>query len=59
MSRFLNKLPGYQTYDPGLETKVLRELPQLTVLGILGIALPSMLARLLLPSRAQQYFGVC
>jgi len=58
MSRFLNKLPGYQVYPPGFEAKVLRELPQLTVLGILGIALPSVLARLLLPNRAQQMIDI-
>ena len=58
MSRFLNKLPGYQIYPPGFEIKVLRELPQLTVLGILGIALPSVLARLLLPNRAQQMIDI-
>ena len=37
---------------------MLRELPQLTVLGILGIALPSVLARLLLPNRAQQMIDI-
>ena len=58
MSRFLNKLPGYQVYPPGIETKMLHELPQLTVLGILGIALPSVLARLLLPNRAQQMIDI-
>ena len=58
MSQFLNKLPGYQVYPPGFEIKVLRELPQLTMLGILGIALPSVLARLLLPNRAQQMIDI-
>jgi hypothetical protein len=58
MSRFLNKLPGHQTYEPGLEQKVLRELPQAVIMGVLAIALPSVLARFLLPDRAQQMIDI-
>jgi hypothetical protein len=58
MSEWLKKLPGYQIYEPGLEQKVLREFPQATVLGVLAIALPSLLARLLLPNRAQQMIDI-
>jgi hypothetical protein len=53
MSRFLNKIPGYQVYAPGLEQKVLRELPLFTWMGIVAISLPSVLARLLLSAKAQ------
>ncbi len=53
MSKWLTKLPGYQVYEPGLERRVLRELPQFTLLGILAIGLPSLLARLFLSAKAQ------
>jgi len=53
MSKWLTKLPGYQVYEPGLESRVLRELPQFTLLGILAIGLPSLLARLFLSAKAQ------
>ena len=58
MSEWLKKLPGYQTYEPGLEQKVLRELPQVVIMGVLAIALPSVLARFLLPNRAQQMIDI-
>lgn len=54
MNRFLQKIPGYQEYKPGLEQKVLHELPLFTILGVAAIALPSLLARLLLSNRAQK-----
>lgn len=54
MSLFLNKLPGYQVYAPGLEQKVLRELPLFTLMGVFAISLPSVLARFLLSAKAQQ-----
>ena len=58
MSKWLRKLPGYQTYEPGVERKVLRELPQVVIMGVLAIALPSVLARFLLPNRAQQMIDI-
>jgi len=58
MSKWLRKLPGYQTYEPGLERKVLRELPQFTLLGILAIGFPSILARLLLSPNAQKMIDI-
>lgn len=58
MSKWLRKLPGYQTYESGLERKVLRELPQFTLLGILAIGLPSILARLLLSPNAQKMIDI-
>ena len=54
MSKWLTKLPGYQVYEPGLERKVLYELPQFTVLGSLAIALPSLLARFFLSPKAER-----
>ena len=53
MSAWLKKFPGYQVYEPGLELQVLEELPQFTIAGSLGIALPSLIARLLLPSKVE------
>lgn len=58
MSRFLRKIPGYQVYEPGLERKVLSELPQFIVMGSLAIALPSLLAHLLLSSGAQRIIDI-
>ena len=58
MSGWLRKLPGYQTYEPGLERKVLHQLPQFTVMGVLAIALPSLLARLLLSSKAERIIDI-
>ena len=58
MSKWLRKLPGYQTYEPGLERKVLLQLPQFTVMGVLAIALPSLLARLLLSSKAERIIDI-
>jgi len=58
MSKWLRKLPGYQTYAPGLERKVLLRLPQFTVMGGLAIALPSMLARLLLSPKAERIIDI-
>lgn len=58
MSKWLRKLPGYQTYEPGLERKVLLQLPQFTVMGVLAIAIPSLLARLLLSSKAERIIDI-
>ena len=58
MSYWFRKLPGYQTYESGLEQKILRQLPQITIMGILAIALPSVLARLLLTHKAQQMIDI-
>jgi hypothetical protein len=58
MSKWLTKLPGYQVYEPGLERKVLYELPQFTVLGSLAIALPSLLARFFLSPKAQRIIDI-
>ena len=58
MSKRLRKLPGYQTYEPGLERKVLLQLPQFTVMGVLAITLPSLLARLLLSSKAERIIDI-
>ena len=58
MSKWLRKLPGYQTYAPGLERKVLLQLPQFTVMGGLAIALPSLLARLLLSPKAERIIDI-
>lgn len=51
-------MPGYQTYEPGLERKVLHQLPQFTVMGVLAIALPSLLARLLLSSKVERIIDI-
>ncbi len=58
MSAWLRKLPGHQTYEPGLERKVLHELPQFTVMGSLAIALPSLLARLLMSPKAEKIIDI-
>lgn len=58
MNDLLKKLPGYQTYAPGLEQKILRELPQIIVMGMLAIALPSVLARFLLTHKAQEMIDI-
>lgn len=58
MNDLLKKLPGYQTYAPGLEQKILRELPQIIVMGVLAIALPSVLARFLLTHKAQEMIDI-
>ncbi len=58
MSKWLTKLPGYQVYEPGLERKVLYELPLFTVLGSLAIALPSLLARFFLSPKAQRIIDI-
>ena len=58
MSRWLRKLPGYQTYEPGLERKLLHQLPPFIVLGILAIGLPSLLARLLLSPKSQRIINI-
>jgi hypothetical protein len=58
MNQFLKKLPGYQIYAPGLEQKILRELPQIIVMGVIAIALPCVLSRLLLSHKAQQMIDI-
>ncbi|OYY57969.1 MAG: hypothetical protein B7Y55_03535 [Polynucleobacter sp. 35-46-207] len=46
MSRFFNKLKNHPKVAPGVERKVLRHIPQVFVFGLLGLGLPSLLARL-------------
>lgn len=58
MSKFFNKLPGYQVYEPGLERKVLRELPQFSSMGIIAIAIPSLLARVFLSVKTQKIIDI-
>lgn len=58
MNRFLRVLPGYPVYEPGLERKVLHELPQFVVMGALAIALPSLLAHMLLSLKAQRIIDI-
>lgn len=58
MNQWLRKLPGYQTYEPGWERRVLRELPQFIVFGSLAIALPSLLGRMLLSTKAQRMIDI-
>jgi len=58
MSKWLRKLPGYQVCEPGLERKVLQELPQFIVFGSMALALPSLLSRLLLSARAQRMIDI-
>lgn len=58
MSKWLRKLPGYQVYEPGLERKVLQELPQFILFGSLALALPSLLSRLLLSTKAQRIIDI-
>ena len=58
MSRLLQKLPGYQVYEPGLERKVLRELPSFTLMGVAAIALPCCLSRLMLSGKAQRIVDI-
>jgi len=58
MNPWLKKIPGYQICEPGIERKVLRELPQFTLMGVLAIGIPSLLARLLLSEKAQQIIDI-
>jgi hypothetical protein len=58
MNQWLRKLPGYQVYEPGLERKILHELPQFIVLGGLALGLPSLLARFLLSAKAQRIIDI-
>ena len=58
MSKWLTKPPGYQTYEPGLERRVLRQLPQFIVMGSVAIALPSLLARLLMTPKAERIIDI-
>ena len=58
MNNWLKKLPGYRTCEPGLERKVLHELPQFAVMGSLAIAIPSLLARLLLSPKAERMIDI-
>lgn len=46
MSRFFSKLKGYQKTPPGIERKILRWIPQIFIFGLIGLALPALLARL-------------
>lgn len=58
MSKWLTKLPGYHVYEPGLERKILRELPQFVILGGFALALPSLLSRLFLSYKAQRMIDI-
>lgn len=58
MSKWLTKLPGYQVYEPGLERKVLHELPQFIIFGGLALALPSLLARIFLSIKTQRIIDI-
>lgn len=46
MSRFFHKLKTHPKAAPGLERKILRLIPQVFILGLLGLSLPALLARL-------------
>ena len=46
MSRLFSKLKGHQQPPPGIEREILRLVPQVFVFGVLGLALPALLARL-------------
>lgn len=46
MSPFFHKLKTHPKTAPGFERKILRHIPQIFVFGILGLSLPSLLARL-------------
>jgi len=58
MNEWLRKLPGYQVYEPGLEKKVLNGIPSFALMGLLAIGLPSLLARILLPSKTQRIIDI-
>lgn len=58
MKSWLKKLPGYQVYEPGLERKILQDLPQFIILGSLGLGLPSLLARIFLSAKAQRIIDI-
>lgn len=46
MSPLFRKLKTHPKTAPGIERKILRHIPQLFIFGILGLGLPSLLARL-------------
>ena len=46
------QLPGFVKAPPGLERTILRLLPRVWLFGTLLLAIPSLLARLLLPDSA-------
>lgn len=41
------KLPGFTRTPPGLETRILRKLPAITIFGTIALVLPSLVVRLL------------
>lgn len=53
MINYLKRLSAYQVYTPGLERKVLHELPELIVSVSLVLALPSFFARVFLSAEMQ------
>lgn len=46
MSPFFHKLKIQHNVAPGIERKILRQIPQVFIFGLLGLSLPSLLARL-------------
>lgn len=54
MINYLKRLSAYQVYTPGLERKVLNELPELIVSVSLVLALPSLFARVFLSTEMQK-----
>lgn len=58
MNTWLRKLPGYQVYEPGLEKKVLSELPLFITMGMIAIGLPSLLARFFLSTKTQRIIDI-
>ena len=58
MNKWLRRLPGYQAYEPGLEHKVLHELPEFVVFASLVLSLPSLLARIFLSAKVQRVIDI-
>ncbi len=46
MSPFFRVLKTHPKVAPGIERKILRQIPQIFIFGLLGLGLPSLLARL-------------
>ncbi len=47
MAGFFNRLPGFQRSPAGIERRLLRALPRLTVIGSLLLSAPALLSRVL------------
>lgn len=47
MSPLFRKLKTQHTVAPGIERQILRQIPQVFIFGLMGLSLPSLLARLL------------